>query len=34
MSKNKAFMVNVKGTRNRIFDTGVEKKIMKLLETV
>lgn len=34
MSKNQAFMMNVKGSRNRIFGTGVEKIFMGFLEAV
>ena len=34
MIKNQAFMMNVKGTRNRFSGRGVKKKIMKFLEAV
>ena len=32
MCKNQAFVMNIKGTKNRNFVTGVEKKIMEFLE--
>ena len=33
-SKNKTFMINFKGTGNRIFGTGVQKQFLEFSETV